>query len=112
VYGLDTKIEQAGIAIFVYGNKIDSANNIVLSEGMKEEFELCKDAGVLPIPVGATGYMAEKLWNEVWEDFDTCYPDASSGFKDNFEKLGNKSLATSYLISTILDLIQDIQRGY
>lgn len=105
-------IEQAGIAIFVYGNKIDSANNIVLSEGMKEEFKLCKDAGVLPIPVGATGYMAEKLWNEVWEDFDTCYPDASPSFKGNFEKLGDKSLATSYLISTILDLIQDIQRGY
>lgn len=79
---------------------------------MKEEFKLCKDAGVLPIPVAATGYMAEKLWNEVWKDFDTCYPDASPSFKGNFEKLGDKSLATSYLISIILDLIQDIQRGY
>ncbi|WP_048139873.1 hypothetical protein [Methanosarcina horonobensis] len=105
-------IEQAGIAIFIYGNKLDSSDNIVLSEGMKQEFELCKKAGVLPIPIGVTGYMAENLWNEVWDDFDTYYPDASPGFKSNFEKLGDKSLATSDLISVILDLIQDIQRSY
>jgi hypothetical protein len=105
-------IEQAGIAIFVYGNKFDSANNVILSEGMKQEFYICKGAGVLPIPVGATGYMAENLWNEVLEDFDTYYPGTSLSFKSNFEKLGDKSLATEDLISTILVLIQDIQRGY
>ena len=104
-------IEHAGIAIFVYGNKLDSTNNIVLSDGMKQEFELCKDAEVLPIPVGATGYMAENLWKEVWNNFETYYPDVSPKFKSNFEKLGNKSLTTSDLISTILELIQDIQRG-
>lgn len=105
-------IELAGIAIFVYGNKLGSTNNIVLSEGMKQEFELCKKAGVLPLPVGATGYMAEKLWDEVRKDFDAYYPDASPNFKSNFEKLGDKSLATSYLIYIVLDLIKDIQRRY
>lgn len=105
-------IEQAGIAIFVYGNKLDSAKNVILTEGMKQEFNLCKDAGVLPIPVGATGYMAEYLWNEVCENFDTYYPGASLRFKSNFEKLGDKSQATSDLISTILDLIQETKRGY
>ncbi|MFZ2497544.1 SIR2 family protein [Methanosarcina sp.] len=105
-------IEQAGIAIFVYGNKFDSTNNIiVLSEGMKEEFELCKGAGILPIPVGATGYMAEKLWKEVWEDFNTYYPDTSPRFKSNFKKLQEKSLDASDLISIVLGLIQDIQQG-
>jgi len=105
-------IEQAGIAIFIYGNKLDTTNNFILSEGMRQEFDLCKKAGVLPIPVGATGYMAENLWNEVWEDFDTYYPDASPSFKSNFEKLDDKSLPTSHLIPIILDLIQDIQRCY
>jgi len=104
-------IEHAGIAIFVYGNKLDSANKIVRSDGMKQEFDLCIEAGVLPLPIGATGYMAENLWKEVYNNFDIYYPDASAIFKSNFEKLGDKSLATSELISTILDLIQDIQRG-
>ena len=58
------------------------------------------------LPVGATGYMAENLWKEVWNNFDTYYPDASPRFKSNFEKLGDKSLATSDLISTILDLFK------
>lgn len=104
-------IEHAGIAIFVYGNKLDSAKNIVLSDGMRQEFDLCIDAKVLPLPVGATGYMAENLWKTVWNSFETYYPDASPIFKSNFEKLADKSLATLDLISTILDLIQDIQRG-
>ena len=104
-------IEHAGIAIFVYGNKLDSANKIVLSDGMKQEFDLCIEAGVLPLPIGATGYMAENLWKEVYNNFEIYYPDASAIFKSNFEKLGDKSLATSDLTSTILDLIQDIQRG-
>jgi hypothetical protein len=104
-------IEHAGIAIFVYGNKLDSTNNIVLSDGMMQEFELCEEAGVKLLPVGATGYIAEDLWKKVWNSFETYYPDPSPKFKNNFEKLGNKSLDTSELISTILDLIQDIQRG-
>jgi hypothetical protein len=104
-------IEHAGIAIFVYGNKPDSNNNIVLSDGVKEEFDLCIQAGVLPLPIGATGYMAENLWKEVYNNFEIYYPDVSTIFKSNFEKLGDKSLATSDLISIILDLIQDIQRG-
>lgn len=104
-------IEHAGIAIFVYGNKPDSANNIVLSDGVKQEFELCIQAGVLPLPIGATGYMAEEIWKTIWNDFSKYYPDASAKFKNNFEKIGDKSLPTSELISTILDMIRDIQRG-
>lgn len=104
-------IEHAGIAIFIYGNKLDSANNIVLSDGMKQEFDLCREVGVLPLPIGATGYISEDLWKKVWNDFETYYPGVSPMFKSNFEKLGDKSLATSDLISTILGLIQDIQRN-
>ncbi|MGB9938998.1 SIR2 family protein [Methanosarcina sp.] len=104
-------IEQAGIAIFVYGNKLDSANNIVLSDGMRQEFDLCVQDGVLPLPIGATGYMAEDIWKEVWNNFEIFYPNASPRFKGNFEKLGDKCLTTSDLVSTILDLIQDIQQG-
>lgn len=103
-------IEYAGVAIFVYGNKFDSANNIILSDGMKEEFDLCIEAGVRPLPIGATGYLAEDIWKEVWNNFEAYYPDASLSFKRNFERLGNKSISISDLISTILDLIQEIQR--
>ena len=89
----------------------DSVNNIVLSDGMRQEFDLCREVGVLQLPIGATGYIAEDLWKKVWTDFGTYYPGVSPMFKSNFKKLGDKSLATSDLISTILGLIQDIQRS-
>jgi len=48
-------IEHAGIAIFLFGNKRDAKGDLVLSNGMKQEFDLCLQAGVHPIPIGASG---------------------------------------------------------
>jgi len=104
-------IGHAGIAIFVYGNKLDSANNIIPSNGMRQEFDLCIEAGVMPLPIGATGYMAETLWKEVCNDFTKFYPDVTPAFRDEFEKLGDNSKALSDLISVIQNLINQLQRG-
>lgn len=104
-------IEHAGIAIFVYGNKLDPANNIILSNGMRQEFDLCIDAGVMPLPIGATGYMAETLWREVLNDFNKFYPRVTPAFRDEFEKLGDQALAPSDLISITQNLIKQLQGG-
>jgi hypothetical protein len=62
-------IQRAGIALFLFGNKLVS-DKVELSGGMREEFELAKSYGLILIPVGATGYMAEELWREVITSFD------------------------------------------
>jgi hypothetical protein len=104
-------IEQAGIAIFVYGNKLDSTNNIIQSDGMRQEFDLCVEAGVLPLPIGVTGYMAHTIWKEVCANFDKYYPSATPSFCDEFKKLGDSSIAPQDLISIIQTLIKQLQRG-
>lgn len=104
-------IDHAGIAVFVFGNKLDPAGKVSLSDGMREEFVLCVKAGVQVLPIGATGYMAETLWNEVWNDFKTYYPHANSAFRDEFEKLGDKSISPSDLVPILQSLIQRLQRG-
>jgi hypothetical protein len=104
-------IEHAGIAIFVYGNKRDASNNVILSKGMRQEFDLSIAAGVRPLPIGATGYMAEKLWKEVFDDFNKYYPNASPNFRDAFNILGDKSLPLRELISVTQDLINQLQGG-
>ncbi|KAF0192309.1 MAG: hypothetical protein FD165_934 [Gammaproteobacteria bacterium] len=104
-------VEHAGIAIFVYGNKLDAARKVISSNGMREEFDLCLQAGVRPLPVGATGYMAETLWKEVWADFAKFYPDADTTFRAEFEKLGNASTGPAGLISTLLKLIHHLQKN-
>lgn len=67
-------IEHAGIALFVFGNKKDGSGKLIEFDGMREEFDLCVASGVVPIPIGATGYMAETLWREVDGRFAHFFP--------------------------------------
>lgn len=66
-------IKFAGIAIFVFGNKKDEDGNNKLADGIKREFEIARQHGVVPIPVPATGYMAKEIFDEISKDFKTVY---------------------------------------
>jgi hypothetical protein len=59
-------ISQAGIAVFLFGNK-EVDGNVVFSDGMLEEFEIARKLGKIIIPVGSTGGAAAKIFNVVKE---------------------------------------------
>jgi Sir2- and TIR-associating SLOG family/SIR2-like domain len=103
-------VEYAGIAIFVFGNKKDEKGNIVPSNGMRQEFDLCVKAGVRPLPVGATGFVAEELWQEVRKNLDRFYPKADATFRLQFDHLGDSSKAPDELISIVVGLIDKLQK--
>jgi Sir2- and TIR-associating SLOG family/SIR2-like domain len=52
-------IAQAGIAVFVMGNKTVDGK-IVNAEGVRAEFELAKAKGLYVIPVGSSGWMSSE----------------------------------------------------
>jgi hypothetical protein len=60
-------IAKTGVAIFIFGNKKDptDSDNIIDSQGCFEEFEIAKNNKNIIIPIGSTGFMAKKIWNEV-----------------------------------------------
>jgi len=59
-------ISFAGIAIFVFGNKKDSTGNqIIEADGVYKEFEIAKRQGLFLLPVFATGWMAQKIYDEL-----------------------------------------------
>lgn len=100
-------ISEAGIAIFLFGNKrVDG--KIVNADGVRNEFEIAKSMGVNVIPVGVTGFQARVLWEEVMNDFPKYYPDEQV-FKPLFEILGS-SLMANEIINTILRIINEIRR--
>ena len=103
-------IEHAGIAIFVFGNKKDSSGKIVESDGMKEEFDICVASGVVPIPVGATGYMAETLWKEVDGNFNHYFPTATAAVRKSFKEIGKSSTEFDKLTEEILKIVQHLQK--
>jgi len=104
-------IEHAGIAIFVFGSKSDGSGTIVESDGMRAEFDLCVTSGVIPIPVGATGYMAATLWKVVDRRFDYFFPKANASIRKSFKAIGNSSTTAAQLKSDILKIIRYLQRN-
>jgi hypothetical protein len=84
----DEMLKEAGVAVFIYGNKkVEGITK--LSNGMEEEFDIAIEKGMIPIPIGATGHMAKKLWDKVINDFDVYYPSNNDNKKtmDEIKKL-------------------------
>jgi hypothetical protein len=54
----------AGIALFFFGNKVVE-KQVVLADGVRKEFEIARRQGAATIPIGATGYMAKELADEM-----------------------------------------------
>lgn len=64
--------ENAGIAIFMFGNKM-SDEGVIMSDGVYEEYKIAQKSNAYIIPIGSTGYVAERIWDEVAENIDK-YP--------------------------------------
>lgn len=99
-------ISHSGVAIFIYGNKKEKdTGKIVDANGMYEEFEIAKSQGKLIVPIGCTGYIAEKIWNEVSCQFEIFYGNNSSELRKAFDGLNEKDTVEN-LISKVLKFIQ------
>jgi hypothetical protein len=95
-------IAHAGIAVFIFGNKWQ-AGSVVPANGVRREFEIAKANGLLLIPIGATGYMAQELWQEITDNFDRYYPKHPE-LKPLFALLADAS-DRKRLIDAVVDII-------
>lgn len=95
-------IAHAGIGVFVFGNKLQ-ANSVVAAGGVRREFEIAKANGLLLIPIGATGYMARELWQEITDNFDAYYPKHPE-LRPLFALLVDES-DSKRLIDTVVEII-------
>lgn len=80
----ENMIEQAGIAIFIFGNKkVD--DNIVVADGMLKEFDIAFSLGKIIIPVGITGGAAAKIHGIIKQNIEQY-----SYLKEVIDKLGEE----------------------
>lgn len=63
-------LAHAGIALFLFGNKLNKEGVLVPSNGMREEFNIALANGIFVIPIGITGSISADLWNEVIQSYD------------------------------------------
>lgn len=97
----DDLTDYAGACVVLFGNKSQDGQ-IVLSDGVAQEFDMAKEKGAAVIPVGATGYMAKELWNKVMGDLGAYYPKRTDEFRPLLEVLGKPDAEPEVLIDTIV----------
>lgn len=101
-------MKHAGLALFIFGNKDDGKGSWIISNGMIEEFDIAMEQGVIPIPVGATGYASEELWSKVMKEPGHYYPN-NTDLLHALKQIGEKSLTDDRLIAYILKIINILQ---
>lgn len=90
----------SGIAVFICGQETETAGG---SEGTYQEFEIAKENNLKIIPVGATGYEAKRIWQEI-KDNITQY-----GYLERYiDKLNDKTNPDE-LANVVAQIIKDVQ---
>lgn len=97
-------IADAGIAIFILGNKLDGGT-VVKADGVRQEFEQAKKRRLYLIPVGAFGGIAQDLWGEVEANLATYFPTQTSKVKPLFRTLGDTSSTPNAVLTALQKLI-------
>lgn len=96
-------ISKAGVAVFVFGNKAGPSGEVMLADGMFEEFEIAIRAGLLIVPVGVTGHVAKILHQKVSDDFKKFFPSVGK-LKAALVALGRQG-TPSQLVERVLKFI-------
>lgn len=93
-------ISETGIAIFLFGNKKIREDSLELMDasGCWEEFEIARENQNIIIPIGSTGFMAKRIFNEVRENID------SFKYLKNHLNVLEEEMNPDRLIKTIIDI--------
>lgn len=101
-------ISYAGIAIFVFGNKIKDGN-IVVADGLIKEFEIAKNNGLLLIPVGATEYATREIYNKLSQDGYFDGAEFPKDLREHINKLADFNSDLETIKGVLIDLLNSLK---
>jgi hypothetical protein len=101
-------LARSGFAIFICGNKRAPGGKTLIADGVLEEWRIAKELGKYPIPVGATGYAAQKIWEEVNSSLDTFFP--KGGVQTHFKTLGDEKSSNDEIIEAVFAIVKRITK--
>ncbi len=61
-------LKNCGIAVFLFGNKLDKDGNVKIANGMIDEYRIAQNRGARIIPVASTGGAAKWIYDEMSSD--------------------------------------------
>ncbi len=88
----------------MFGNKKNkTTGEIEEASGVIDEFDIAYQNGLLLIPIGATGFVSEILWNKVINSYKDFFPNHDY-LLDDFKTLGDSTLDNSTIIQTVIKI--------
>jgi len=99
----------AGIAIFVFGNKLNSEKEIILANGVEREFQIAIENKLIPIPIATTGFMTEEIYKTIAKNPSEYYPNNEWVFPI-VEELAADDISNSDIVNKIVKLIKKINK--
>jgi hypothetical protein len=97
-------LDYAGIVIFLFGNKLDkNSGEIILSNGMIEEFKIAQSKKMFMIPLASSGEASQEIYNMLNE---TQYFNTHAEVLDLFEELNKPKKFLEEYIDCIVKLVK------
>lgn len=97
----------SGIALFLFGNKVEKGQ-LVEAGGVQKEFDIAVRQGVVPVPIAATGFMAEKLSQAVIADPGQFAPD-DHWLGDKLQRISTDPADAKHIVKDVLAIIKQLE---
>jgi Sir2- and TIR-associating SLOG family/SIR2-like domain len=102
-------ISHAGIAIFIFGNKLKDGE-IVNSDGMMDEFEIAKSQGAFLIPIGATGYITSVIYDRLEKEGYFKDLQISEVIRTKITSLNDPDMTLDEIRHLVVDIIKAVHK--
>ncbi len=100
-------LKNVGISIFLFGEKKSKNGDIVISDGMLEEFQIAHEYGIKILPLGCTGGASKKIFEMVLEKPHEYYGNDLE-LIEMIRNLGNHDFKNSDDVTSVANLTLEI----
>ena len=97
-------LEENGVAIFIFGNKIGTNGKKTIADGCIQEYNIAKEKGCVIIPVGSTGNAAAKIYEIVKAEYET--DNSKYSYLEKYIDLLGTETDISIIVSAILEIVK------
>jgi hypothetical protein len=98
-------IAKCGFAIFIAGTSRSHPE----SAGVLQEYEIARALKRIPIPIGATGFAARRIWETMKPEIADIYADAVPA--RTFKQLNEPGLTNEQLVNVVFEVIRRVSES-
>ncbi len=102
-------ISLAGVAIFIFGNKLGADGVVTTADGVFKEFDIAARQGLVPIPIGSTGYVAKEIFEKIKNNPKDFYGGMEWVFQ-RIEHLAEPGKSPDEIVQGVIDILAALNK--